>query len=122
MSPSPNDFAAITELLDMKRLYEEQEEKWRQRISEKDELIAQMEADVQERDRQLQARLQHDAEVEGEAQRARMEVERTRQEAAAKITQLNERIKDLNQRLTAATGGAPVATPPPPTTGGFFKR
>ena len=122
MAPSPNDFSAITELLDIKRLYEEQEEKWRQRVAEKDDLIAQLEADIEERDRQLQARLQHGSEIEGEAQRAKMEVERARQEAAAKIAQLNERIKDLNNRLTAATGGAPVSAPPAPPAGGFFKR
>ncbi len=122
MSPSPNDFAAITELLDVKRLYEEQEEKWRQRIAEKDDLIAQLEADIEERDRQIQARVQHGSEIEGEVQHARAEAERARQEAAAKIAQLNERIKDLNQRLTAATGGIPAAAPPAPQTGGFFKR
>ncbi len=32
MAPSANDFSAITELMDVKRLYEEQEEKWRQRL------------------------------------------------------------------------------------------
>lgn len=122
MSPSPNDFAAITELLDVKRLYEEQEEKWRQRMAEKDDLVAQLEADVEERDRQLQARMQHGTEIEGEVQRARSETERARQEAAAKIAQLNERIKELNQRLSAATGSAPAVAPPPPPAGGFFKR
>ena len=40
MSPSANDFSAITELMDVKRLYEEQEDKWRQRLVEKDELIS----------------------------------------------------------------------------------
>ena len=29
MAPSANDFSAITELMDVKKLYEEQEEKWR---------------------------------------------------------------------------------------------
>ncbi len=122
MSPSPNDFAAITELLDIKRLYEEQEEKWKQRLAEKDDLVAQLEADLQERDRQLQARLQHGAEVEGEVQHVRQEAERTRQEMAGKIGQLNDRIKELNQRLLAATGGAGASATSTPPGGGFFKR
>ncbi len=123
MSPSPNDFAAITELMDIKRLYEEQEEKWKQRVAEKDDLIAQLEADLHERDRQIQARLQQGAEIEGEVQRVRAEAERSRQEMNAKVAQLNERIKELNQRLLAATGGASAAAPgPAATTGGFFKR
>jgi twitching motility protein PilT len=122
MSPSPNDFAAITELLDVKRLYEEQEEKWKQRVAEKEDLIAQLEADVQERDRQLQSRLQQGAEVEGEAQRIRAEAERARQEMNAKVAQLNERIRELNQRLLAATGGSGGAVPPTTPAGGFFKR
>ncbi len=123
MSPSPNDFSAITELLDIKRLYEEQEEKFKQRIAEKDDLVAQLEADLHERDRQLQARLQQGAEVEGEVQRVRADAERTRLEMAAKVAQLNERIKELNQRLVAATGGSNAAAPAPSTpSGGFFKR
>ena len=122
MSPSANDFSAITELIDIKRLYEEQEEKWKQRVAEKDDLIAQLEADIQERDRQLQARLQQGAEIEGEVQHVRQEAERARAEMAGKIAQLNERIKELNQRLLAATGGAGAAAPPPQPSGGFFKR
>ena len=56
MAPSANDFSAITELMDIKKLYEEQEDKWKQRVAEKDELIAQLEADIQERERQIQMR------------------------------------------------------------------
>ena len=37
---SDNDFSAITQLMDVKRLYEEQEEKWRLRLTEKDEEIS----------------------------------------------------------------------------------
>ena len=121
MAPSPNDFSAITELLDIKRLYEEQEEKWKQRVIEKDEFIAQLEADLSERDRQIQARAQQGAEAEGEVQRIRQEAERMRQEMAAKVSQLNDRIKELNQRLMGSSGAAVSAQSPPPT-GGFFKR
>ena len=36
---SDNDFSQITQLLEIKRLYEEQEEKWKLRLSEKDEEV-----------------------------------------------------------------------------------
>ena len=120
MSPSANDFSAITELMDIKRLYEEQEDKWRQRLVEKDELISSLEAEVAERDRMIQAKAQQGADAEGEIQKARADAERQRQEMGAKVSQLNERIRDLNQKLlgTGATPSMPAATP----SAGFFKR
>ena len=120
MSPSANDFSAITELMDIKRLYEEQEDKWRQRLVEKDELISSLETEVAERDRMIQAKAQQGADAEGEIQKARADAERQRQEMGAKVSQLNERIRDLNQKLlgTGATPSMPAATP----SAGFFKR
>ncbi len=121
MSPSANDFSAITELMDIKKLYEEQEEKFKQRVAEKDELIATLEADLHEKDRLVQSRSQQGQEAENEIQRMRQDQERMRQEMAAKVAQLNERIKDLNARLLgggAASGPIPQATPQ----SGFFKR
>ncbi len=120
MSPSANDFSAITELMDVKRLYEEQEDKWRQRLVEKDELISSLEADLSERDRMIQTKAQQGAEVENEIQKVRADAERQRQEMAAKVTQLNDRIRDLNQKLLGA-GGSPSTPAPTPQTG-FFKR
>ena len=38
MAPSHSDFSQITELMDIKRLYEEQDVQWRQRIADKDEI------------------------------------------------------------------------------------
>jgi twitching motility protein PilT len=119
MAPSANDFSAITELMDVKRLYEEQEDKWRQRLVEKDELISSLEADLSERDRLLQAKAQQGAEAESEIQRVRADAERQRLEMAAKVAQLNDRIRDLNQKLLG-TGGSPATPAPAPQ--GFFKR
>jgi twitching motility protein PilT len=119
MAPTANDFSAITELMDVKRLYEEQEEKWKLRIQEKEDALANLESDLRERDRLLESRGGQVAEVEGEVQRMRQENERLRQEMAAKIVQLNERIKELNQRLMGATPTPGVAPAPQ---SGFFKR
>ena len=118
---SANDFSAITELMDIKKLYEEQEEKFRLRLQEKEEQIGQLEADLHERERLIDARAQANAESEGEIQRLRTENERTRQEMAAKVAQLNDRIRDLNQRLLGTGGSAPVAAGPG-NPQGFFKR
>ncbi|MGA7990882.1 MAG: PilT/PilU family type 4a pilus ATPase [Thermoanaerobaculia bacterium] len=118
---SPNDFSAITELMDIKKLYEEQEEKWRQRVSEKDEVIAALEHDIEEREHQVQSKAQQSAEAESEIQRLRADAERQRQETATKVAQLNDRIRDLNQRLMG-TGGSPAAAASPGGQQGFFKR
>jgi twitching motility protein PilT len=119
MSPSANDFSAITELMDVKHLYEEQEDKWRQRLVEKDELISSLEADLAERDRMIQSKTQQGAETENEIQKVRADAERQRQEMAAKVAQLNERIRDLNQKLVGTgAGSTPVGAPQ----AGFFKR
>jgi twitching motility protein PilT len=119
MAPTANDFSAITELMDVKRLYEEQEEKWKLRIQEKEDALAALESDLRERDRVLENRAGQIADVEGEVQRMRQENERLRQEMAAKVAQLNERIKELNTRLMGATPA--VGTPAAPQSG-FFKR
>ena len=119
MSPSVNDFAAITELMDVKHLYEEQEDKWRQRVVEKDEVISSLEADLAERDRMIQAKAQQGAEAENEIQRVRAEAERQHQEMVAKVAQLNDRIRDLNQKLL---GTGPGSTPAGSSQAGFFKR
>ena len=120
MAPSANDFSAITELMDVKRLYEEQEDKWRQRLVEKDELISSLEADLTERDRLIQAKAQQGAEAENEIQKVRADAERQRQEMATKVAQLNDRIRDLNQKLLGTGGQQAVPAPTPQT--GFFKR
>ena len=120
MAPSVSDFSAITELMDIKRLYEEQDEKWKLRLQEKDDVIRGIEADMHERERMIEVRAQQAADSDGEVLRMRQEIDRLKQEAATRITQLNERIKELNQRLMTTTGSNPSAPSPPPS--GFFKR
>jgi twitching motility protein PilT len=99
LSPSTADFSQILELQQFRKLYEEQEEKVKLRLAEKDERIAQMEAVVAGRDEQineLQGRIQ---EAGREMERLRADQGRLRQEAQEKIDKLMERIKELNQKL-----------------------
>ena len=101
MAPSNSDYSQITELMDIKRLYEEQEVHWRHRVSVKEEEIENLKHDMEFLRQQLQqnsaSRGQHDEEVT----RLRGDNERLRADAQAKITQLQERIKELNQKLMA---------------------
>jgi twitching motility protein PilT len=105
MAPSDSDYSQITELMDIKRLYEEQEVHWRQRVSVKEEEVENLRHDVEFLRQQLQqnsaGRSQHDEEIN----RMRGENERLRSDAQTKITQLQERIKELNQKLMASGGG-----------------
>jgi twitching motility protein PilT len=105
MSPTTSDFSQIVELQQFKKLYEEQEEKTRLRLAEKDEQIADLRSMIQSRDDQIgeiQARLQ---EMAQERERLRADYSRLRQEAQEKIDKLMERIKELNQRLLGGGGG-----------------
>ncbi len=113
---SDNDFSAIVQLMDTKKLYEEQEEKWRIRLTDKDEEIARLEHQMNDKDRTVEGRSQTIAEMEEEVQRLKTENDRIQKEAAQKIGQLNERIKELNQRVMGEGGSGKVAQQ------GFFKK
>ena len=103
MAPSYSDFSQITELMDIKRLYEEQEVQWRQRMSDKDEAIEGLRHDVDYLRAQVAQASGGDKQKDEEIARLRGEAERLRADAQAKITQLQERIKELNQKLMAAS-------------------
>src|SRR3954451_5919692 len=99
MAPSYSDFSQITELMDIKRLYEEQEVQWRQRLAEKDDEIANLRHDMEWRVQAAQQQAASSPAQAEEVARMKAENERLRADAQAKITQLQERIKELNQKL-----------------------
>jgi twitching motility protein PilT len=101
MAPSYSDFSQITELMDIKRLYEEQEVQWRQRLADKDEEIQNLRHDLEWRSQQMNQQQSSSSHKDEEIARMRGENERLRADAQAKITQLQERIKELNQKLMA---------------------
>jgi twitching motility protein PilT len=101
---STSDFSEIVELQQFKKLYEEQEEKQKLQLAEKDEEIHSLHGVIQSRDEQLEevkARIQ---ELAQDREKLRGDYARLRQEAQEKIDKLMERIKELNQRLMG--GGA----------------
>ncbi|HUF16737.1 MAG TPA: PilT/PilU family type 4a pilus ATPase [Thermoanaerobaculia bacterium] len=104
MAPTYSDFSQITELMDIKRLYEEQEEKNKTRIAEKDEELANLRQDLDFRNQLLEERTSSYTEKDDEISRLKAEIERLRAEAQGKVNQLQERIKELNQKLMAQPG------------------
>jgi twitching motility protein PilT len=107
MAPSHSDFSQITELMDIKRLYEEQEGQWRQRLADKDEQLENLRHDLELVREQTTQQQSGTAQKDEEIARVRADMERLRADAQAKIMQLQERIKELNQKLMG--GGAASA-------------
>jgi twitching motility protein PilT len=105
MAPSYSDFSQITELMDIKRLYEEQEVQWRQRLADKDDEIENQRRDFEFRLQQLTEQQDAYSAKDEEIARLKADMDRLRADAQAKITQLQERIKELNQKLMSAAGG-----------------
>ncbi|HTQ80373.1 MAG TPA: PilT/PilU family type 4a pilus ATPase, partial [Thermoanaerobaculia bacterium] len=97
--PATSDFSQIIELLQFRKLFEEQEEKIKLRLAEKDQEIAEVKQALQARDRQLEELGQRLQEAAQEREKLRGDYGRLRQEAQEKIDKLMERIKELNQRL-----------------------
>ena len=118
---SDNDFSQITQLIEIKRLYEEQEEKWKLRLSEKDEELNKYMMELRDQRKVIEGRDQVLTDVEGENNRLKADNERVGREFQQKIAQLNERIKELNQRLVGSEGGGPKAAAGQGG-GGFFKK
>jgi chromosome segregation ATPase len=114
---SDNDFSAITQLMDVKRLYEEQEEKWKIRLTEKDEEIGRYVNEIQTQRRAVEGRSQAISDLDDEIQRLKTENDRIAREYQGKIGQLNERIKELNQRVMTTEGSGPKVAQQ-----GFFKK
>ena len=102
MAPTYSDFSQITELMDIKRLYEEQEVQWRQRMTDKDEEIGNVKRDLESARQQTDDQQGGSQEKDEEIARVKGEMERLRADAQAKIGQLQERIKELNQKLISA--------------------
>lgn len=119
MAPSPGDFAEIMELMEIKKLYEEQEDRWRQRMEEKDELIADLQAQITSLRQEMGSNTTLAAELRNQVEALRAEKARVEAEYKDTIARLQERIKELNQQIAALGGAKP--TPDKPTTG-FFKR
>jgi twitching motility protein PilT len=99
MSPTTSDFSEILELQQFKKLYEEQEEKQKLQLAEKDEQIHALHDVIRSRDEQMEEIKVRVQELAQDREKLRGDYARLRQEAQEKIDKLMERIKELNQRL-----------------------
>jgi len=90
-----------------KKLYEEQEEKQKLQLSERDEQARYLQSQIAAREDKMRELGERIEEQRQEAERMRGDYKRLKDEAQGKIEKLMERIKELNQRLTA--GGDPAA-------------
>jgi hypothetical protein len=104
MAPSYSDFSQITQLMDIKRLYEEQEGQWQQRLADKEAELENLRKDVEYRSQAVSMQQTEFGAKDEEIARVKGDMERLRADAQAKITQLQERIKELNQKLMAVGG------------------
>jgi twitching motility protein PilT len=116
MAESLNDFSKIVELQEIKKLYDEVQERHRAEMVERDEEIARLRHDLE------LASAPGGAVADSELEQLRAENERLgrqtqllRQEYEAKVERLNARIREL------AGGGSPAATPDADRKG-FFRR
>jgi DNA repair exonuclease SbcCD ATPase subunit len=106
LSPTTSDFSQIVELQQFKRLYEEQEEKVKLRLAEKEQEIAGLHTAIRQRDEQMEEVKVRIQEMAQEREKLRGDYTRLRQEAQEKIDKLMERIKELNQRLMGGEQGS----------------
>ncbi len=98
------DFSQISELREFRRLYEEQEDKVKVQLEQKDELIADLRARMQEQQSELATLEGRQKDLREEVQRLEAERDRTAREQQQKTDKLMERIKELNQRLVSLGG------------------
>ncbi len=106
--PSTADFSEIIMLQQYKKLYEEQEEKQKLQLGERDEQARHLQSQIAEREDRLREMAERLEEQRQEADRMRGDYKRLKDEAQLKIEKLMERIKELNQRLMG--GGADPAS------------
>jgi len=111
-----SDFSEIQELQQFRRLYEEQEEKIKLQMGEKDEQIGSLTALLGDRDQSLREAETRMEAMRREAEKMRSDFARLKDDAQQKINKFQDRIRELNSRLSNNP------TPPPEKrSGGIFR-
>ncbi len=116
---STADFAEIQALMGIKRQYEEQEEKFKLQMQEKEEEIAYLKMQIDEKEKIYANGINVIRELKAENDKLRKEMEVLRKDASEKIQILQNRIKELNQQLLDLRAGKPPEEKKP---SGFFKK
>jgi len=116
MAEPLSDFSKILELQEIKRLYEEVQERHSVELADRDQVIEQLRQQLDEISTEAGSGNQHSEQLRQENDRLQKQLLLIRQEYDAKVERLNARIKELS--------GAPAATQaaPDPERKGFFRR
>jgi len=117
MTEPLSDFSKIMELQEIRRLYEEQQERVSSDLSEKDQEIARLQEDLaQERDHASEGNGESDLLREENARLGR-QIQLMRTEYEAKVERLNARVKELSTMAPTR-----AAEPAAAEKKGFFRR
>ena len=98
---SSADYSQIFELLQFRKLYEEQEEKIKLQLAEKDELIADLRQRLTRQGEDTERLRRAISEADERVAKTDAERERVALEAKQRVDKLQERVRELNQQLTA---------------------
>src|SRR6185503_11705259 len=117
MAEPLSDFSRIVELQEIKKLYDEVQERHSGDLSERDAEIERLRNELHERDATAAVGDGALDTLRGENERLARQVQLVRQEYDAKIERLNARIRELSGSAPAAAAGAAE-----PEKKGFFRR
>jgi twitching motility protein PilT len=118
MAEPLSDFSKIVELQEIKRLYEEQQERHGTDLSERDEEIARLRAELAHKvEPQAAVGDDEQGQLREENERLSRQLQLVRGEYESKIERLNARIHELS-----ATPAAAAPVPAEPERKGFFRR
>jgi len=114
MAESLNDYSRIVELQEIKKLYDDLQERSRMEISERDQELARLRAEVAGHSRGVADQSGAQDQVKAENERLTRQLQLLRDEYENRIERLNARIKELSAAAPAAAAEAPGK--------GFFRR
>jgi twitching motility protein PilT len=117
MAEPLSDYSKIVELQEIRKLYEDQEERHRTESAEREAELQRLRAELAEHTAGASAAGGEVQQMKEEAGRLTRQIEVMRQEYEAKIERLNARIRELT-----ATPNAAPQPPESPSKKGFFRR
>src|SRR5439155_5058814 len=95
MADSQSDFSKVLELREIRRMYEEMQERFRQELGDRDAVIASLQQELASRDSSVQADTASSRSLLAEREKLAHQLSFQKQEYEAKIEKLQLRIKEL---------------------------
>ncbi len=104
MADSLSDFSKILELQEIKKLYEEQEERHKTELSSKEERITALQDELNQKESMMSNFEQEIKNLQDERERLREQISVIRGDLESKIEKLQNRIKELSQQPEKEAG------------------